>query len=182
MIDTTVESVHMTHFFEDSLCGLKKVTERNLTYQLSKVTCAACLEASRLEAIENQKALDTLPRCETCGLTASQVTLTFTVTKSYRLDVQTERDWESKTIKPLIYGSDYDTLDTEMVNDPSWQVSCENGHEWFTKQITPIEDGAQWFVTAVKDKQVNIPVCTICGCDPSEHNWEAHYAELKANS
>jgi hypothetical protein len=141
-----------------------------------------CLEKSRLEAIENQKALATLPHCPHCGGKIEYVTLTFTVTKQYRLDVQTERDFETKTIKPLIYGSEYDTLDKELVPDKEWQVICENDHEFFTKRLEQIEDGEQWFVKDVEDTHYPNNTCPICNCDKSEHDWEVHTAELKANS
>jgi len=174
-------TTHLTHFFEDSLCGLKKLNKRDLTYTLDKVTCQDCLEKSRQEAIENQRALDTLPHCPHCGEQIEYVTLTFTVTKLYRIDVQTERDYESKTIKPLIYGSDSDTLDTEFVPDKEWQVTCKNGHEFFTKRLETIEDGKQWFVKeGVKDEGLSYDTCPICLCDRSEHNWEVHTAEMKA--
>lgn len=178
---------HLAVFFDDSLCGIKKLEKRELTWTLSQVTCKDCLEASRLEAIENVKALDTLPHCPHCGERAEQVTLTFTTTKVFRLDVQTERDWETQTIKPLIYGTETDTLDNEFVPDKEWQVSCENGHEWFTSKIEPIEDGAQWFVKEGEAKgtdyrEGDVPsLCPVCGNDRSEHDWEVHTAELRAN-
>src|SRR5215469_15695814 len=98
---------HLAEFFDDSLCGLKKLDKRDLTYNLSQVTCADCLEKSRLEAIENQRALDTLPHCPHCGALAETVTLTFTYTLVHRFDVQTERDYDSKTLKPMLYSSQY---------------------------------------------------------------------------
>ena len=171
---------HLAAFFDDSLCGLKKLDKQDLTYELRKVTCADCLEKSRLEAIENQRALDTLPHCPHCGEIVESVTLTFTVTKKFRLDIQTEKDWESKTTKPIIYGSDSDTLDTELVPDKEWQVTCENGHEWFTKRLETIENGEQWFVKeGVQDEDLSYNTCPVCLCDRSEHNWEVHTAELK---
>ena len=179
---------HLTHFFTESLCGFKKLDKRDLTYNLSQVTCAACLEKSRLEAIENQRALDTLPKCPQCGARPEYVTLAFTVTKLYRLDVQTERDWNTQTIKPLIYGSDSDTLDTELIPDKEWQVTCENGHEFFTKRLEPIEDGTQWFVKDVPESESHkLTVCGVCGGEGEhdwevhEHDWEVHNAELRAD-
>jgi len=174
---------HLAVFFDDALCGLKKLDKQDLTYVLAKVTCVDCLEASRQEAIENQKALDTLPHCPHCGGKIEYVTLSFTVTKQYRLDVQTERDWETQTVKPLIYGSESDTLDTELVPDKEWQVACENGHEFFTKRLEQIENGAQWFVKeGVKDENNRFDLCPICGNDRSEHDWEVHTAEMKASN
>lgn len=173
--------VHLTQFFDDSLCGLKNLDKRELTYSMNKVTCSNCLEASRKEAIECQQALDTLPNCPHCGEHAAQVTLTFNVTKVYRLDVSMERDFETKTIKPLIYGSESDTLGTDLIFDKEWQVSCENGHEWFTKRLDPIENGEQWFVKeGVVDEEIRDNICPVCGNDRSEHNWEVHTAEMKA--
>lgn len=178
---------HLAVFFDDSICGLKNVDKRELTYNLSKVTCEGCMEASRKEAIECQQALDKLPHCPHCGEQAVRVTLTFSVTKLFTLDVQMERKWETQTIEPLIYGSESDTLDTEFQFDRMWQVSCENNHEWFTKKIEPIEDGAQWFVkedASIPDAEGydgNERFCPVCGNDRSEHNWEAHTAELRAN-
>lgn len=29
---------------------------------------------------------------------------------------------------------------------------------------------------------VVIRMCSVCGCDPSEHNWEVHYAEMRTNA
>lgn len=172
--------VHLASFFDDSLCGLKKLDKRNLSYVMNKVTCEECFREARLEAIENQKALDTLPRCPHCDGQIEYVTLTFTVTKLFRIDVQTERDFETRTVKPLIYGTDSDTLDTELVPDKEWQVTCENGHEYFTKRLETIENGEQWFVKdGVKDDYVSFDTCRICGNDRSEHNWEAHTAELR---
>src|SRR5215831_19236786 len=164
-------TTHLAYMFDDSLCGLKKLDKRDLTYSLNKVTCSDCLEKSRLEAIENQRALDTLPHCPHCGGKIEYVTLTFTVTKLYRIDVQTERDYESQEVKPLIYGSDADTLDTEFVPDKEWQVTCENRHEFFTKRLETIEDGQQWFVKEdVKDEELSYNTCPVCLCDRSEHN------------
>jgi Zn finger protein HypA/HybF involved in hydrogenase expression len=176
-------TTHLTHFFDDSLCGLQKLDKRDLTYNLNKVTCMDCLEKSRLEAIENQRALDTLPHCPHCGGNIEYVTLTFTVTKQYRLDVQTERDFETKTIKPLIYGSEFDTLDKELVPDKEWQVVCENGHEFFTKKLETIEDGEQWFVKegVEEDSESSsfATLCPVCGNDRSEHDWEVHTARIE---
>ena len=178
-------TTHLAYRFDDSLCGLKKLDKRDLTYSLNKVTCTDCLEKSRQEAIENQRALDTLPHCPHCGELPEYVTMTFTVTKLQRFDVQTERDYESKTTKPMLYTSDYDTLDSEMVPDKEWQVTCINGHEFFTKKIEPSDDltmknGGQWFVKeGVKDDYVSFDTCRVCGNDRSEHNWEVHTAELK---
>ena len=176
---------HLAVFFDDSVCGLKNVNKRELTYQLSSVTCPACMEASRLEAIENQKALDKLPHCPHCGEIAKTITLTFSVTKVFTLDVMTERDWETQTIKPLIYGTESDTLDNEFQFENMWQVDCENNHTWFTRKIEPIEDGAQWFVKDGETDEVNQEdserICPVCGNDRSEHDWEVHTAELKSN-
>jgi hypothetical protein len=171
--------------FDDSLCGLKKLDKRDITYSLSNVTCMDCLAKSREEAIENQRALDTLPHCPHCGERPEYVTMTFTVTVLHRFDVQTERDYESKTVKPMLYTSESDTLDSELVPDKEWQVTCLNGHEFFTKKIEPSDDltmksGGQWFVKeGVKDEQLSYDTCPVCLCDRSEHNWEVHTAELK---
>jgi hypothetical protein len=179
-------TTHYTMFFDDSLCGLKKLDKRDLTYQLNRVTCLDCLEKARLEAIENQKALDTLPHCPHCSGKIEYVTLTFTTTVLHRFDVQTERDYESKTIKPLVYSSHCDTLDNEFVPDKEWQVTCENGHEYFTKRLEPIdltkENGGQWLVKDVPEENIERnTVCPVCGNDRSEHDWEVHTAELKAS-
>jgi|SRR5215471_7850628 len=174
---------HLTVFFDDASCGLKNLDKRMLTYNLREVTCMDCLAVARKEAIETQKALDTLPHCPHCGERVENVTLTFNVTKVFRFGIETERDFETRTVKPMIYGSEHDVLDTELVYDKEWQVSCENGHEWFTKRIEPIENGSQWFVKeGVKDDNEVTYLCPICGCDPSEHNWEAHTAEMRASS
>jgi hypothetical protein len=180
-------TTHFTMFFDDSLCGLKKLDKRDLTYNLNKVTCADCMEKARQEAIDNQRALDTLPHCPHCGALPEHVTMTFTVTVLQRFDVQTERDYESKSIKPMLYSSDYDTLDSELVPDKEWQVTCGNGHEFFTKMIEPSDDltqksGGQWYVKdGVKDEGLSFDTCPVCLCDRSEHNWEAHLAEMKSN-
>jgi hypothetical protein len=167
--------------FDDSLCGLKKLPKNELSYRLEKVTCSDCMEAARLEAIENQKALDKLPHCPHCGGQIASVTLTFTVTKSYRFDIQTERSRADGT-NVLIYGTDSDTLDKELVHDKEWQVVCENGDEWFTRMIEPLEDGEQWVLTGKKDEVDFQEICPVCNCDRSEHNWEVHTAELKAGN
>jgi hypothetical protein len=169
--------------FDDSLCGLKKLDKRELTYSLGKVTCPDCVEASRLEAIEVQRAMDTLPNCPHCGNRVEYVTLTFNVTKSFRIDIETERDYQSGKIKPLIYGSEYDTLDSELTYEKQWQVICTEGHEWFTKRLEPIEDGKQWFVKEdAFDSIESANLCPICGCDRTEHDWEVHItAEMRAS-
>jgi hypothetical protein len=179
-------TTHLTMFFDDSLCGLKKLDKRDLTYNLGKVTCTDCLEKSRQEAIDNQKALDTLPHCPHCDGKIEHVTLTFTVTVSHRFDVQTERDYETQTIKPMVYSSHFDRLDSELVPDKEYQVICENGHEYFTKKLEPsddltMENGGQWYLKDVPMEQIEeYRICSVCGCDRSEHNWEAHTAEMKA--
>lgn len=181
----TLNPVHYSHMFDRSYCRNEVCASEALTYTMSKVTCKGCMEALRLEAIDNQRALDTLPHCPHCDGIPEYVTMTFTVTKLHRFDVQTERDYESGKIKPMLYSTDSDTLDSELVTDKEWQITCENGHEFFTKRIEPSDDmkmsDGQWFVKEnTKDEWSNESICHICGCDRSEHNWEAHTAEMKA--
>jgi len=183
-METPLVTRHMTYFFDDSLCGLKNVDKRNLTYTNSQVNCGLCWDKMREENIENQRALDTLPHCPDCGELAESVTLTFTYTIVHRFDVQTERDYDSKTIRPMLYSSHYDAIDKELVPEKAYQVICTNGHEWFTKQIEPSDDltadGGQWFVKkGIKDEHESANLCPVCLCDRSEHNWEVHTAELK---
>jgi hypothetical protein len=174
---------HLAYMFDGSLCGLKKLQGSELTYDLHKTTCLDCLEKAVEEKIESDKAIDLVPHCPHCGELPKYVTLTFVATKLFQFDIQTER--QNGKIVPLIYGTDVDTLDTEMQPEEKWQLTCENDHKWFTRKIDPLDDGDQWVLVDKEDENdPEIPgnsICPVCWCDRSEHNWEVHTAEMRAN-
>ena len=143
-----------------------------------------CLIKSREEAIETAKVIaNKIPHCPHCGGIIASVTLSFTVTVAHRFDIQVERN--SDGINPLLYSGNEDMIERELVPEKKWQVVCENDHEFFTTEIEPSDDmnidGGQWYFTGKKDEMEETPLCPICLCDPSEHNWEAHVAEMRAN-
>src|SRR5215831_6911733 len=106
-----ISIVHYQHLFDKAYCqpyNFHKtaceisgvctcVDKRNLSYTIENVTCNDCLEILRIEKIEHDNAIATVPHCPHCGELIASVTLTFTVTKSFRFDVQTEKQREGTT-------------------------------------------------------------------------------------